>query len=182
MKELFFTLIGKVIGKIVLALLPILLVLFPNNPAVICIDQQINNHSGIAAPKILSAFVEKDVDALENLMCNNIKQNTEDLSSEINKMFSFIEGDVVEATYETGTYSFQGNRENGKQIVQSGIQIDIITTENTYIVGVTWEAINTFQKEETGIRRIFLLKKTTDNIPKTLCEISATDGVGEWHD
>lgn len=183
MSEILGKITGTTIAKIVSLLLPILLVLFPNNTSLISIDQQINNNSTIAAPKIIAAFEERDSDALEDLMCNNIKQNTENIIKEISKMFSCVEGNVVESSYDTGSHSFSADHGNGKQILQTSIDITIKTTQKEYDIGVVWETINTFQTEETGIRSILLQEKSpANNSLKRVYVIQATEGIGEWHE
>lgn len=183
MAEILGKITGTAIAKIISILLPILLTLFPNNTSFISIDQQINNHSGIGASKIIAAFEEKDVSALEELMCYNIKQNTEDLPGKINEMYSCVDGDIVELIEEESGSSFSANHGDGKQILQTSINIKIISTKKEYNVGVIWETINTIQTEETGIRSIVLLEKsTTDNNYNKLYEIKATEGVSGWHE
>ena len=184
MAELFGKITGTAIAKIISVLLPILLTLFPSNTALISIDQQIHNHSGVAAQKIIAAFEERDVDAMEDLMCYNIKQNTEELPEKIREMYSFIEEDIVEVSEkeEIGN-SFSANHGDGKQILQTGISITIITTQNEYLVGVIWETINTINPEEAAIRSITLSKKSeTSNTFDFLYSIQATEGVGGWHE
>ena len=183
MSEILGKITGTAIAKIVSVLLPILLALFPNSTSLISIDQQINNNSTIAASKIIAAFEERDSKALEDLMCNNIKIKTENLKSKIGEMFSCIEGEAVESSYDTGSHSFSADHGNGKQILQTSIDITIKTTQKEYDIGVVWETINTFQTEETGIRSIVLQEKsTTDNTFKELYVIQATEGISEWHE
>ena len=183
MAEILGKIIGTSIAKIVTVLLPFLLVLFPNNPSLICIDQTLHNNSNVAVSKIIAAFEEKNVEALEELMCYNIKQNTEDLPDKIKEMYSYVEGDIIEFIKEDFGSSFSANHGDGKQISQSGIAVTIKTTENEYSVGAIWEAVNTFKPEETGIRSITLQEKlANDNKYKKLYQIRATEGVSGWHE
>jgi len=57
----------------------LLLVLLPG-----CIDLQNfylshTNNTNIAMPKIIEAITARDIDALESMMCHNIRQNVDNL-------------------------------------------------------------------------------------------------------
>lgn len=181
MAEILGKITGTAIAKIISILLPILLTLFPNNTSLISIDQQLYNHSGVATSKIIAAFEEKDVNAMEELMCYNIKQNTEDLPGKINEMYSCVEGNVIELIEEESGYSFSADHGDGKQILQTNIFITIITTRGEYRVSVMWETINTIHPEEAAIRSIVLYQKSETDF-ESLYSIRATEGVGEWHE
>lgn len=181
MAEILGKITGTAIAKIVSVLLPILLTLFPSNTALISIDQQLYNHSGVATSKIIAAFEDKDVTALEELMCYNIKQHTQDLSNKIKELYAYVEGDIVELIEEESGYSFSANHGDGKQILQTNIFITIITTLGEYRVSVMWETINTIHPEEAAIRSIVLLQKSETDF-ESLYAIRATEGIGEWHE
>lgn len=184
MAELLGKITGTAIAKIISILLPVLLTLFPNNTSLISINQQLYNHSGVAATKIIAAFEAEDVNAMEELMCFNIKQNTEELPKKIREMYSCIEGDIVEITEKDEIGSgFSANHGNGKQILQTNILITIATTQNEYLVGVIWETVNTINPEEAAIRSITISKKSeTVNTYEKLYSIQATNGIGGWHE
>lgn len=183
MAEILGKITGTVIAKLVSVFLPVLLVLFPNNSSLICLDQTLYNNTNVAASKIIAAFEEKNVDALENLMCYNIKQNTENLSDKINEMYSCVEGDIIEFTENMLGFSFSENRGDGNQILQHNFTITILTTQDEYRLSVLWETVNTISPEEAAIRCIVLSRKPeTGNIYEHLYTIVATEGVGEWHE
>ena len=165
--------------KFIISLLAFLLFLFPHSTSLLSISQQITNNSNVAAPKIINAIGTGDVAALEALMCLNIKQNVKNLPEKIGELFDAIDGDITEVKWDDGGGSYEGNRENGKTILQVGMDIFITTTSGTYVVGVWWEGINTFQPEETGIRNIGL---SQTNPLKSLAIIRATEGVSSWHE
>lgn len=165
--------------KFLISLLAFLLFLFPHSTSLLSINQQLTNSTNVAAPKIMNAIETGDVAALEALMCLNIKQNVKNLPEKINELLDAIDGEIIEASWVHSGGSYSGNRENGKTINQSGVDVLITTTTGTYVVGVWWETINTFQPEETGIRSIGLAQT---NPLKTLAILRATEGVESWHD
>jgi len=164
-------------AKIITGILALLLWLFPNwgnNQLQYLIR---TNNTNIAAPKIISAIKEKDVAALEALMCKNIKDNEDDLQGKISALINAIDGEITSSSWRTQG-SYQENAYGGKQIVQSGIDIFLTTPAGTYYFGIMWETANNFAVEEVGIRSIGLIDPS-DNI---VIIIRATEGVGEWHD
>jgi len=135
------------------------------------------NHTDIAAPKIISAFESRDIAALEALMCQNIKDNVEDLQEKIGEMMDAIEGEITESSWKI-IGSYHERRRDGRRITQSDLDIYLTTSSVDYKLLIVWETANNFAVEEVGIRAIVLL------IPKgsTLADIRATEGVGSWHD
>jgi hypothetical protein len=163
-------------SKFYIGLMAFLLMLFPNSGSLQYNYLVQTNHTNIAAPKIISAMKAKDIDALEELMCRNIKDNVNNLSVEISKLMDSIDGEIINSSWENiGDYN--ENRGNGKAILQVNLVICLSTSMNTYHLGVMWETANSFAKEEAGIRNIGL---SVDS--HTLVLITATEGVGEWHD
>lgn len=142
------------------------------------------------AEAVIYAVENKDASALEAVMCKNIKDNHDNLTEEINKMLSCIEGDIDNITWERygGYYENDGN---GKSVTQNNQQYKIITSKGVYGIAVVVETDNSFSTDELGIRSIglFTLVKDDDsNITnqfiygETLYKIFATEGVKEWHD
>lgn len=166
-------------SKIIISIVAILLIFFPNNKSLISYNQQITYNSAIGAERIIEAFKNEDVAALEELMCQNIKNNVENLPDKIQGLFDAIDGEIIEATYESRGGSYSGSNPGKGSITQSGVFIYITTTTGKYDIGVWWETVNTYQPEETGIRSIAIIVPST---LKLLGKISATEGVGNWHD
>lgn len=163
-------------NKFLIGLTAFLLMLFPNSGSLQFNHLVQTNNTNIAAPKIISAIKEKDVDALEALMCRNIKENVNNLPEEIRKLMNSIDGEIIDSSWENiGNYN--ENRGNDKAILQVNLVIYLTTSMNTYRLGIMWETANSFAKEEAGIRNIGL---SLDG--STLVLITATEGVGEWHD
>lgn len=141
------------------------------------------------AEAVIYAVENKDASAIEAVMCKNIKDNFDDLTGEINKMLSCIEGDIESITWETGGgYSESDGR--GNSITQNHQDYEIITTEGVYGISIVVETYNSFSSDELGIRAIALdslIKNTNPNISReyvygeTLYDISATEGVKDWH-
>lgn len=165
-------------AKFLISLLAFLLMLFPHSTSLLSISQQITNNPNVVAPKMVNAIETRDIAALEALMCLNIKQNVKNLPAKIGELIDSIDGDIIDTSWKDSGGSYEENRENGKTILQVGMEIFITTTTGTYVVGVWWEGINTFQPEETGIRNIALLNPDGNK----LIGIRATEGVGSWHE
>lgn len=170
---------NPVFVKIIVSLLSILSVIFPNSKNLITMRQQYENDPAKWLPIIVEAIKENDVKTVEDLMCKNIKDNTEDLSGEIQALYDCIEGDIVsiEWEYRGGGYSEQ--HRDGRVISQEGLSIYITTTVDDYEIGVTWEIINNFQPEEAKIRNFTLI--TIEPLER-LYSICATDGIRCWHE
>lgn len=166
-------------AKIISSVIAFLFMLFPNNGALQYSHLQITNHTNIAAPKIIVAVKARDIDALEAMMCLNIKQNVENLPEKIGEMLDLIKGDIIESSWESGGGSYDERHKDGKAIIQSGIDIYLTTTEGNFYLGICWETANSFAMEEVGIRSIGLAQT---NPLKTLAILRATEGVESWHD
>lgn len=163
-------------SKFLIGLLTFLLMLFPNSGSLQYNYLIQTNSTDIAAPKIINAIKEKDVDALEALMCRNIKENVINLPEEIRKLVDSIDGEIISSSWKNmGNYN--EDRGNGKEILQVNLDIYLTTSTSTYYLGIMWETANSFAKEEAGIRGIGLMVNG-----RVLAKINATEGIGEWHD
>ena len=141
------------------------------------------------AEAVIYAVENKDASAMEAVMCQNIKDNFDDLTGEINTMLSYIEGDIESITWESfgGYYENDGKGNFAKQNDQS---YEIFTTTGVYGIILTIETANSSAPEETGIRAIGLQKlKENPNtnssykyiFDENLYKIFATEGIGELH-
>ncbi len=164
----------------IIGLLAFLLTFFPNCNPLYYEYLQLTNHTDVAAPKIIEAVKERDIDALEAMMCLNIKQNTENLPEKIGELLDSIDGSIIEITYKPSGYSYIGNEQDGRSLIQAGMVFNIktSTSDGTYDLGCIWETANNFEPKETGIRTMGLL----DPNGFVLAKISATEGIGEMHD
>jgi len=164
-------------SKFYIGLMAFLLILFPNSGSLQYNYLVQTNHTNIAAPKIINAIKEKDVDVLEALMCQNITDNVNDLTEEINKLINSIDGEIIDSSWNAvGNYN--ENRGDGRAILQVDLDIYLTTSQANYKLLIVWETANSFAKEEAGIRAIVLLVPHSS----TLADIRATEGIGEWHD
>jgi len=163
-------------NKFVIGFTAFLLMLFPNSGSLQYNHLVQTNGTNIAAPKIISAIKAKDVDALEALMCKNIKVNVNDLPGQIGKLMDSIKGEIINSSWEA-VGNYEANHGNGQAILQVNLDIYLTTSTGTYYLGIMWETANSFAKEEVGIRNIGL---SLDG--RTLALITATEGVGCWHD
>ena len=144
------------------------------------------------AEAVIYAVENKDAAKMEEVMCKNIKDNHEDLTAEINKMLSYIEGDVENITWERFGGYFE-NDGNGKSIKQNDQRYDIFTTKGVYGFIVVLETDNSFSPDEIGIRAICLYTQIENTEPissqvykyihgESLYDISAVEGVNKMHD
>lgn len=165
----------------ILAIIMTIFPFFPNR-------QTMNNEK--VAKAVIYAVENKDASAMEEVMCKNIKDNYNDLTGEINKMLSYIEGDVENITWKrSGGYSESDGK--GNSISQNYQDYDIFTTKGVYGISIVIETHNTFSPEELGIRSISLFTLIKNPNPdssreyvfgESLCKISATEGIQDWHD
>lgn len=149
--------------------------------------QAMNNEK--VAEAVIASVESKDATAMEAVMCKNIKDNYEDLTGEINKMLSFIEGDVESIAWKRmGGYSESDGK--GNSIAQNSQDYDIFTTEGVYGISLVIETHNNFSPEEMGIRTIGLYTLIKNPNPdssreyvygESLYKISATEGIQDWH-
>lgn len=169
---------SQIFSKIIAFIMTVLMALFPN--AFLVQRQQRDNSPEIWGPKIIEAIQEDDVEALENMMCLNIRQNVENLPEQIQYLYDCIEGEIITIEWDYGGDSYSESQQDGKAIAQVGIDIQITTTADQYFIGITWETVNNFQPEETKIRNIGLVKNYWPY--DRLCLIQATDGLSCWHE
>lgn len=150
--------------------------------------QAMNNEK--VAEAVIYAVENKDAASMEDVMCKNIKENYADLTGEINKMLSYIEGDVESITWKrSGGYSESDGK--GNSISQNYQDYDIFTTKGVYGISLVIETHNNFSPEEMGIRSISVFTLVKNENPdssreyvygETLYKISATEGIQDWHD
>ncbi len=175
---------ANAIANVVVAIVTLLLVLFPNCKDLNGLRQEMNNGAEDYAPAIVEAFKKKDVQALEDLMCANIKKNEKNLKARIQKMYDSVQGEITETSWEVGGGSFS-QRTDENMILQVGLSIYLTTTKTQYQVRIWWETVNVEQPEETQIRSIRLAEMVpVDELTPltTIMTISATEGVMAWHE
>ena len=180
---------AKGIGRFLAMVLIFLSTIFPNNKSLMIYRQSNENGLDIYGPIIVEAVKNKDVAALKELMCANIKKNVPNLDAKILEMYNLIEGDYISSEwdeYGVNSSSHSMSREAGT-IVQEAFNMKLLTTAKYYHIAAVWETINNIQPEETRIRAIYLeyyLPKDENGITKTvrIYAIEATDGLMAWHE
>jgi hypothetical protein len=160
-------------------LLAFLMLLFPHCTYLQQQYQQLSFSWEATANSIVNAVDGKDIVALEAMMCLNIKENTTDLPNKIGELIDAIDGDILSFTWDT-IGGFEASHGIGKQLRQKILRIFITTTEGVYYLGVMWEYYNSFQPAEMGIRNISVADHGTTG--EIFVLITATDGVGSWHE
>jgi len=141
--------------NIILSILTFLLMLFPN-----CTRLQVEYRTRIVARdvtagNIVRAMNERDIDALEAMMCLNIKQNTGDLPGKIGEMLDMINGEISDYSWErAGGDTITDGK--GHRINQNYLVIDIITATEQYLLVIVLETYNNLEPKEMGIRCIDL--------------------------
>ena len=95
------------------------------------------------AEAVIYAVENKDASAIEAVMCKNIKDNFDDLTGEINKMLSCIEGNIEKITWKRyGGYFVNDGK--GNSVTQNDQSYDIFTSEGVYGFTVIIETSNSF--------------------------------------
>jgi len=171
--------IERIFERIYLFIFALLLSIFPSmdrySPAL-----DVNQ----AVADVMSAVQAHDIDAIEAFMCKNIKDNTEDLHGEIEKLIDAIEGEITNISSTSSNVFYVSS--GGKTIYQDLSVSDVNTSTGKYQINITWEPYNNFSIEERGIRQIALFsvndKLEIDDRYEELIRIRATNGIYHLHD
>jgi len=171
------------LNNILVWVLSFLLGLFPSSLGLLGEYQRRTFDMDASVNMVMDAIKARDIDALEALMCYNIKQNASDLSDTIGGLIDAIDGEIVEFNWRNG-FSYEESRDSGKRIVQREAVADFKTSAGgNYRLAILWEVVNTFKPEERGIRDIVLFDRNLigqDNYK--VAQICVTEGNGSWHD
>ena len=150
--------------------------------------QRLSFNMDSSVTKVMNAVKARDIQALESLMCLNIRENEEDLPGKIGELIDAIDGKVTEYTWSRGA-GHESSSGDGRLLDQEDSGIHFETTGGTYGLQITWEIANNFAPEELGIRAIYLRRQTIVEYQgefykqtEDLVVIKATEGVGKWHD
>jgi len=163
-------------AKIIAGILAFLLWIFPNWSSLQNRYELLTFSWEATANNIMNAVKTNDITALEAMMCRNIKQNIADLPGEISKLLDTIDGEITTFTWKTFG-AFTASHGIGKSLGQMTLAIDFTTSAGSYRLGMMWEYSNSFQPKEKGIRNI-----SVHSEGEVLALITATNGVGEWHE
>jgi len=172
----------SIFAKMIAGILAFLLWLFPGSLSLRTMYQKqiFNMQQSVSA--VVNAVNAGDIAALEAMMCRNIKDNVEDLSSKIGELIGAVDGEIQAYRIESAGM-FTENRRDGRQIYQRGFGVEFTIPSGDYLIAINWEVVCNFAQEETGIRYIILYSGSSYD-PNTvkLAEIMATEGWGGWHD
>jgi len=158
----------------IIGLLAFMLMLFPNSGGLQYQYQMRTFDTVTTLNSIMDAIETRDVNALEAMMCRNIKRNVGDLPGKIGELIDAVDGKIT--GWDWWPNSGYDGAKSGKKIMQKGWTIQLETVNGSYFLVVRWEIANNFAPEEIGMRAIALFDK--DN--KLLADIKATEGVGGW--
>lgn len=176
-----FILRKKVTGKIMLVLFSVLIVLFPSNLDVIASYQEYHNTAERYSPAIMEVIKAKDIPELKALLCDNIKENTKKLDSQLKKFYKTIDGNITSISMVYSWVCYQERMDDKRVIHQDDTQYYITTdTGKEYSIHIVYENVNNFnQKEVNKIRRLYIM---TVQVWETIYDLSATEGVRAWHE
>ena len=143
--------------------------------------QNLTNDPKNYVDTIEMAVQNRDVKTLESLMCNNIKENTPNLSKKVKNLYNSIEGTITDVTLQEAVHTYNEADGTGREIKQAEILYYVQTDSHKdgYLFYVVWETINNFQPEETKIRAVHLFDEKKESV---VAKIYATNGLFEWHE
>jgi len=159
-------------NQIIVSVLAFLLGIFPSWGGLNYQYQSLTFNRNVIRSNIQTAIETRDIEALETMMCENIKQKVPNRSDEIGRLIDAIDGEISKFVWRgTSDYS---KSSNGKRISQEGWAATITTSTGTYDLSVIWEIANDFAPKEVGIRNIGL---TDLQSMVLLVGIAAPDGI-----
>lgn len=150
--------------------------------------QRLSFNMDSSVTKVMNAIKVRDIQALESLMCLNIRENEENLPDKIGELIDAIDGEINDYAWSRGA-GHEASSGDGRLLDQEDSGIRFETTDGIYAIRITWEIANNFAPEELGIRAIYLWRiKMVEyqggfyERAEELVIIKATEGVGKWHD
>jgi hypothetical protein len=162
-------------NKIILSLLAFLLWLFPMfGPSEFDREKKFYDQQTIA-DTVMAPIMTPDAEALEAMICKNIKDNTPDLSEQIARLLQLTEG--VTSYSAEGSDSYEGRR-GSNRIFKQHVDIRFQISAVKYGLFIAWE-INNFSPAEKGIRHVNLTNMDTREL---LIDFVSTEGFMQWHD
>lgn len=143
--------------KILALIFSILLIFFPDSAFVLA-NYQDWSFPGKAeiTDSIVEAFNNDDADAIEEMLSQQTKENGENLNQKIKEMISVVDGEIIE-------YRDNGNGGDG-DYVNNGVYVKYVSwdtyvktdTSKEYVIGVSWDTVNTVNPKKVGMRTILL--------------------------
>ena len=148
---------GKIMQAIISAILAFLLMLFPGCQYLQIQYKAASFNRAEVQTAIIEAIENRDVAALEKLMCPNIKENVPDLEKKITAFYDAIDGEIIENDGWSGTGS-SDETENGisGRISSEGWIYEFRTASKSYCLNVSWVKMDTRSLKYMGLSGISL--------------------------
>jgi hypothetical protein len=114
----------------------------------------------VVMDNIVTAVEARNVKVLEDMMCPYIKKSIPKLSDEIDKLFTAIDGEIIESNWHsTSAYDSSINGQTSRK----SFAIECKTASIVYLISLTWVVVNTNAPEEVGLRS-FTLMDSENNV------------------
>ena len=124
----------------------------------------------IWAQAVIVSVEKRDVDALERMMCKNIRDNEDDLRAKIQLLYDGIDGDVKGIDWDT---PYEGSISTTYKTID--IFFTVTTSKDVYYLSTTWIFQNAKAPDSKGIYYI-ALRRAAAEPGDNIVEIEATDG------
>ena len=167
-------------SKIIAGIISFILFIFPNCKSALAYQQNASFNKDQVVIEIMDAVTTRDIEALQAMMCKNIKTNVPNLSVKIGELIDAIDGEILEFTPRT-INAYYSNSDSGKQISQIRLAMDIEAPTKNYLLSVMWEYVHNFSPDELGIRVINLYDTAIEGPAGLVYGITATEGLFDWH-
>lgn len=111
---------------------------------------------------IVIAIVNKDNAALFNMFSSNVQETNPALDDDINALFKFISGDIVDWDV-TSLYTSEDNH-HGKKQVQYLYPLHVSTDTHAYIIRVTEQARDDYDRSTVGLVSLEVYDEEDPNV------------------
>ncbi len=112
--------------------------------------------------QLFNAIKEYDGTALKEVFSQKALAETENINTEINNLFSFIQGDVISWSRDESPVVFD-NVEYGKKSKQLSGWYGLETTEQTYLIFLVDYPIDTMNVENEGLYSLMIIEAEDEN-------------------
>ncbi len=149
--------------KVIVTILTALLTIFPHSPTLLAYHQNLTFIGRDAiADIVITAIKENDADAIVNLMSEETKERLVNPEKEVADFISMFKGDIVEAKYRNSSGGGMSNY--GYAFTDIGWSYNIKTTQEAYILHISWIAVNTAEPDTVGLKgmTLFLGESASD--------------------
>lgn len=141
--------------KIIISIVSILLILFPFSSTLLGTYQQLT-FPGVQeiTSDIVDAIKSNDIEAIENMLSKEAKQRMGDPQKSISEFLQTIDGEIVDARQVGGGGE---SSESGAGYVYKvkTWTIEVKTSQNTYLLSITWIISDTRSTQHVGMSSMF---------------------------